>query len=77
MPVEIQKALDVVRITGNDVLHAGQIDLNDNSETAYPLFDIVNLIIQRMVSEKKIIDEIFAKLLQEKQDGIADGDKKI
>ena len=77
LPVEIQKALDVVRVTGNDVLHTGQIDLNDNSETAYSLFGIVNLIIQRMVSEKKMIDEIFAKLPQEKRDGIADRDKRI
>ena len=77
LPVEIQKALDAVRVTGNDVLHAGQIGLNDSYETAYPLFDIVNLIIQRMVSEKKMIDKIFAKLPQEKQDGIANRDKKI
>ena len=77
LPIEIQKALDVVRVTGNDVLHVGQIDLNDSSETAYSLFGIVNVIIQRMVSEKKMIDEIFAKLPQEKQDGIADRDKKI
>lgn len=62
LPVDIQKALDAVRVTGNDVLHAGQIGLNDNSETAYSLFDIVNVIIQRMVSEKKLIDKIFAKL---------------
>ena len=77
LPIEIQKALDVVRVTGNDVLHVGRIDLNDSSETAYLLFDIVNLIIQRMVSEKKMIDKIFAKLPQEKQDGIANRDKRI
>ena len=75
LPTEIQQALDVVRVTGNDVLHIGQINLNDSPETAYSLFDIVNIIIQRMISEPKKINEIYQALPKEKQDSITNRDK--
>ena len=71
---EIQKALDVVRVTGNDGLHIGQIDLKDNPEIAKSLFDIVNIIVQRMISDKKQIEEMYKQLPPEKLDGITNRD---
>jgi len=72
---DIAKALDIVRVTGNDQLHAGQIDLSDAPEEAQSLFDIVNIIVQRMVSDKKQIEDMYGRLPQEKRDGITNRDK--
>jgi hypothetical protein len=71
---EIQKALDVVRVTGNGELHVGQIEMNDNPEIAKSLFNIVNIIVQRMISDKNQIDDMYKQLPQEKLDGIANRD---
>ena len=74
LPPEIQQALDIVRVTGNEELHMGQIDLNDNSNIARSLFDIVNIIVQRMISDKKQIDKMYKQLPQEKITGIENRD---
>lgn len=72
----IQKALDVVRVVGNNAVHPGQIDLRDDRATAESLFRLLNLIVERMISEPKHVDEIYAALPEEarkaieKRDGV-------
>ncbi|MBU1031739.1 DUF4145 domain-containing protein [Patescibacteria group bacterium] len=61
----IQKALDIVRVTGNESVHPGVIDLNDNREIALKLFDLVNLIAEVMISEPKRIDELYDTVIPE------------
>ncbi len=71
----IQKALDVVRVVGNNAVHPGQIDLKDDSATAESLFRLLNLIVEKMISEPKHVDEVYAALPEgarkaiEKRDG--------
>ncbi|MBV8105498.1 MAG: DUF4145 domain-containing protein [Hyphomicrobiales bacterium] len=42
----VQKGLDIVRVIGNNAVHPGQIDLNDDRSVAYSLFEFVNLIVE-------------------------------
>ncbi len=58
----IQKALDVVRVIGNNAVHPGQIDLRDDRATAESLFGLLNLIAEKMISEPKHVDEVYAAL---------------
>ena len=58
----IQKALDVVRVIGNNAVHPGQIDLRDDRATAETLFGLLNLIAEKMISEPKHVDEVYAAL---------------
>lgn len=58
----IQKALDVVRVLGNNAVHPGQIDLRDDRATAESLFCLLNLIAEKMISEPKHVDEVYAAL---------------
>jgi predicted RNA-binding Zn-ribbon protein involved in translation (DUF1610 family) len=61
--VEVQQALDIVRVVGNKAVHPGQITFDvDNVETAETLFTLINLIVDRLISEPKRIDEMFDKL---------------
>jgi hypothetical protein len=62
LPVKIQQALDIVRVVGNNAVHPGMIDLNDDPGTAQALFGLVNLIVERMISEPMRIDELYGKL---------------
>ena len=34
LPVDVQQALDAVRVIGNEALHPGQMDLRDDRPTA-------------------------------------------
>jgi hypothetical protein len=69
--VQVQQALDVVRVVGNESVHPGQIDLRDDPQTATMLFGLVNLIAERMISEPKQVQALFDALPQGKKDGIA------
>jgi hypothetical protein len=62
LPVQIQQALDVVRVVGNNAVHPGQIDLHDDVKTATALFDLVNLIADNRISEPKRIASMYAGL---------------
>jgi hypothetical protein len=74
LSVQIQEALDIVRVIGNEAVHPGQIDLNDDRATAASLFELVNLIIEERISEPKRRAEMYAKLPASKRDAIAKRD---
>ncbi|HTG24218.1 MAG TPA: DUF4145 domain-containing protein, partial [Reyranella sp.] len=59
LDARVQKALDVVRVIGNNSVHPGQIDLRDDRATAEKLFGLVNLIADIMITQPKHIDEMF------------------
>ncbi|UHC16311.1 DUF4145 domain-containing protein [Methylobacterium currus] len=62
LPVEIQQALDVVRVVGNNAVHPGEIDLNDTPETVSALFLLINAIADRMITQRKKVAELFGAL---------------
>ncbi|MEW5882352.1 MAG: DUF4145 domain-containing protein [Pseudomonadota bacterium] len=59
---EIQKALDVVRIVGNNAVHPGTLDLDDNPEIAQRLFVLVNVIVEAMITLPKQIQALYAAM---------------
>jgi len=62
LPEKIQKALDSVRVIGNNAVHPGQINLKDDRETAILLFELVNMIVEFTITQRKRIDAIFEKI---------------
>jgi hypothetical protein len=61
LPKQVQRALDVVRVTGNNAVHPGQIDAND-AGLAEQLFPLVNVIVEYQISLPSRIDEMYAAL---------------
>lgn len=70
----VQQALDVVRVTGNDAVHPGQID-TDDPNTVQTLFRLVNIIIEYMITMPGEVSGLFNDLPPDKLKGIADRDK--
>lgn len=66
----IQKALDTVRVIGNEAVHPGEMDLKDGRETALALFRIINLIVETEITEPKRLDALYASLPKTKLEGI-------
>ena len=71
-----QKALDYVRVIGNNAVHPGQIDIKDDRAAAETLFMLLNLIAEKLISQPKHVDEVYASLPKEARDQIARRDKK-
>jgi hypothetical protein len=76
LPQRVQKALDSVRVIGNEAVHPGTIDLKDDTTTAAGLFRLVNIIVEQMISNQRHIDEFFEKLPEEKRKAIDKRDGK-
>jgi len=68
---KVQKALDIVRVIGNNAVHPGQIDIQDDTATATKLFTLVNLVVEIMITQPKHIDALYEALPQTSQEQIA------
>ena len=53
LPAAVQKALDIVRVVGNESVRPGRIGLNDNPAITSKLFELVNIIAAKMITELK------------------------
>lgn len=74
LPEIVQKSLDIVRVTGNDAVHPGQID-TDDAEVVGQLFDLVNVIVEYMIALPKKVSGIYSDLPTSKLEGIDKRDK--
>lgn len=74
----IQKSLDIIRVTGNEAVHPGVIDFTDEeNDIAFSLFNIMNIIVEKMIVEPKEIEEIYNQLPEDKREYIENRDKQI
>jgi hypothetical protein len=62
LETDIQQAMDVLRVIGNNAVHPGQIDLKDDKATALKLFDLLNLIVERRIATPNKIKGLFEGL---------------
>lgn len=62
LDVKFQRALDSVRMTGEEAVPPGQIDSGDNVEVAMILFNLLNLIVDALITQPRKVDEILEKL---------------
>lgn len=73
---EIQRALDIVRVIGNNAVHPGQMDLKDDKATATTLLQLMNLVVERRIASRKRIEEMFNSLPSSVLDAISKRDGK-
>jgi hypothetical protein len=72
----VQQALDAVRVTGNNSVHAGKLDPTDDRDTALELFELVNLIADQQITRLKRVAAAYAKIPPEKLAAIKRRDGK-
>ena len=72
----VQQSLDIVRVIGNEAVHPGVIDLNDDRDTANRLFSLINSIADQMITHPKTVKDLYGKLPEKKRKAIEKRDKK-
>jgi hypothetical protein len=70
LPVQIQQALDVVRVTGNNAVHPGDLRLEEKPEIAAALFGLLNLIVDNRIAEPKRVEALYAALPEGARKGV-------
>lgn len=77
LPKQLQQAFDFVRLTGNDAVHGiGELDVQDTPEIAEALFKLINMIVEKMITEPKQVNELYSLIPEGKQKAINERDKK-
>jgi hypothetical protein len=76
LPVRVQQALDVVRVVGNNAVHPGEMNVDDQPKTALALFGLVNLIVDNQISQPKHVASLFSELPDGAKNAIGKRDNK-
>lgn len=76
IPKHIQKALDSIRLYGNQGIHTAEIIDEDDAEVGIFLFALVNRIVQDLITDKKQIDDFYSSFPASKLEAIAKRDNK-
>jgi len=76
LSAQIQQSLDLVRVVGNNAVHPGQIQIEENKERIERFFSLVNLIVDVLIVQPAKIAAMFDTLVppaQKKQIEVRDG----
>lgn len=57
--VGVQRAADTVRITGNNAVHPGVMNDEDIDYIAAKMFDLINFIVKKTITEPREIEDIY------------------
>lgn len=75
LPIQVQQALDIIRVIGNEQVHPGQLDVRDNPDIAAELFQLINFIVEDRITRPKAIQALYERLPAKKLEGIEQRDK--
>lgn len=59
LDARIQRALDVLRITGNNAVHPGELNFEDGREIVAKLFTLLNTVVQSMITQPREINSLW------------------
>lgn len=76
LDVEIQKAFDILRIAGNNAVHPGELNLDENPEIAYKLFGVLNFIVNSMIAKPKYLNSLYEKMPEKAKESVVNRNKK-
>lgn len=76
LPEQIQQALDYCRVIGNNSVHPGEINFDENIEHVEIMFGLVNDIADHMITKHKQLNEKYSSLPKDKLNGIQQRDNK-
>lgn len=72
----VQKSLDSLRITGNNAVHPGEINLEEEPERVLKLFELINFIAEKMITEPKEIEGFYEGLPENTKEQIKERDSQ-
>ncbi|MDG2942919.1 DUF4145 domain-containing protein [Exercitatus varius] len=62
LPKQVIQVADTLRITGNNAVHPGTMSDDDFDDVAGKMFDLLNFIVRKGISEPKQLNELYLKM---------------
>ena len=63
----VRKALDSIRALGNAGVHPSGINLDENPQAVFVLFKVLNFVVDKLITEKKVMEEIYSLIPPDKR----------
>lgn len=76
LPVSLQQAFDSLRVIGSAGVHHGIMNIDDTPEIVTSLFDLVNIIVEKMITEPQKINALYEKIPESRRENIDKSDKR-
>lgn len=76
LSTKLQQAFDIVRVIGNNAVHPGEIELNDNREMAKSLLNLLNIITENLITQPNQINEFYNSLPESQRKHVKERDSK-
>lgn len=76
LPPMVIKVADTVRITGNNAVHPGEMSEEDFDYVSSKLFDLLNFIVKKAISEPKELETLYKLTPQKPRDSAENQDTK-
>ena len=73
---QLIKAVSILRINGNDIMHTGVIKILENKDDVVYLFELFNMIVEELIEEPKKLNEIYNKIPESKRKQIENNSKE-
>ena len=73
---QVVKVADTLRITGNNAVHPGQIVDEDFDKVAAKMFDLINFIVKKAITEPKELDELYQLMPENARNAAEAQDKR-
>ena len=62
IPEPLIKALTILRVNGNDIMHTGEIKIFENNQDVLYLFHLFNMIVEELITRPKKVKELYDKI---------------
>jgi hypothetical protein len=75
LSTSLQQALDSLRVIGNEAVHPGEMNIQDDRTTALHLFSLVEIVVEQLITQPKKTAALYGTLPAGKIAGIQQRDK--
>lgn len=75
-PAAVVKVADTVRITGNNAVHPGEMSDEDFDTVSSKLFELLNFLVRKAITEPKELDSLYAKVPEGARKAAEEKDEK-
>lgn len=63
MPEQLMKALTILRVNGNDIMHMGEINILETTEDVTYLFELFNMVVEELITRPKNLENSILRYL--------------